>query len=1544
MFEAWAREYGVVYSLPAALGSRRIALMDPKAISHFYARDTNEYTQDEFEKMSIDMIAGKGLLWADGESHKRQRKLLAPAFSNAAIRQLTSIFTESAYKLKAAWETVIESNGSDEAIIEVQKWLDSIGLAGFSHDFATLRGKRPVVATIFDSFANDRISPFQTFFLVLAPVLPFIIRLPNQRSRQITSLTHGVGGIADEMLERTRKVGEGPDRSIIGLLLKAEGNQSELYLSQEEIMAQMKILILAGYETTSISLTWALIELCRSLDVQAKLREELMAQFGASDPTWDQLTYGLPYLDAVVHEILRLHPPVPETNRMAMTDDVLPLTTPIVTKDGKTTDRVAVAKGTTIVVPIHAVNVCEALWGPDAKEFKPERWLEDGVGKTRAAEIAGHRHLLTFVDGPRTCLGKGFAIAEFKAVLSVLVRGFAFELGEGPGTRVETTLSLFFAAAEGGGRGGDGRAVEDDDMAAASFRETDWRALIAKLTTLVLGGLILFVLSRLFGALRARARSTRLRGPANQDWVFGFGKIIRNSEDAAGMYEGWASKYGVVYSVPAALGSHRVVLMDPKAISHFYARDTNEYTQDAFQKLSIEKVAGRGLLWADGESHKRQRKLLTPAFSNAAIRQLTSIFTESAYKLKAAWEIILESNGSDEAIIEVQNWMNHISLDSIGLAGFSHDFATLHGKRPLVATIFESFANAKISPSQTLLFVLAPVLPFIIRLPNQRSKQISTLNHGMGEIADEMLDRTRKVGEGDKSIIGLLLKAEGNQSDLYLSQEEVMAQMKILILAGYETTSISLTWALIELCKHLDIQAKLREELMAQFGASDPTWDQLTYGLPYLDAVVHEILRLHPPVAEMNRMVSPSPSLPSLSISPSLFLTSQAMTDGVLPLTTPIVIKDGKTTDRVAVAKGTTIVVPIHAMNVCEVLWGPDAKEFKPERWLEDGVGKTRAAEIAGHRHLLTFVDGPRTCLGKGFAIAEFKGLSMRAIFARMIRGCTSIQSPGCDAHSYSRLPRIDRLFLSLLRVLTMPRLQSSFTLLTALISTAFAAISPVTDLHIANKQIAPDGFTRDAVLAGGTFPGPLISANKGDHFAVNVIDDLTDDTMDKVTSIHWHGIFQRTTNWADGPAFVNQCPIIPGHSFSYNFSTFEQTGTYWYHSHFAAQYCDGLRGPLVIYDPQDPYIHLYEVDNESTVITLADWYHYVSKAPGHLNPHPASTLINGLGRSSEGPALAPLAVVNVRLGSRYRFRLVSLSCDPNYQFSIDNHRLTIIEADGVLTEPLVVDELRIFAGQRYSVILNADQLIGNYWIRAIPSVGDASTTGGLNSAILRYSGALLLDPISSYTPTNPLNETNLHALEDPEAPGNPGPGEADVNINLHVTFDIDSGLYSVNGEPFVPPSVPVLLQILSGEQNAQALMPKGSVIPLPRNASVEVTVPSGAIGGDHSFSVVRSMGNDSYNYDNPVRRDVVNIGDGSIPSNVTIRFRTDNPGPWFLHCHIDWHLEAGFAIVFAEDIPDISENVQAPPEWNDLCPIYNESNEEKEVDRKPKPISVASA
>ncbi|KAF9563631.1 hypothetical protein CPC08DRAFT_824885 [Agrocybe pediades] len=484
-----------------------------------------------------------------------------------------------------------------------------------------------------------------------------------------------------------------------------------------------------------------------------------------------------------------------------------------------------------------------------------------------------------------------------------------------------------------------------------------------------------------------------------------------------------------------------------------------------------------------------------------------------------------------------------------------------------------------------------------------------------------------------------------------------------------------------------------------------------------------------------------------------------------------------------------------------------------------------------------------------------------------------------------------------------------------SLSSVCYGFIGPTANLYIRNKVIAPDGFNRSAVLAGGTansvqFPGPNIFGLKGSTFRLNVIDQLTDLNMLTSTSIHWHGFFQKDSSWADGPVGVTQCPIAPGDSFLYRFKAENQAGTFWYHSHHSTQYCDGLRGAMVVYDVLDPHRLLYDFDDESHLICIFFRYHAYAPTAG-LVPPPDATLINGKGRYAGGPTV-PLTVIRVLPNKRYRFRLVSISCDPNYVFSIDGHSLTIIEVDSINVTPLTVDSIQIFAGQRYSFVLKTNQPISNYWIRANPNAGTTGFAGGLNSAILRYWGAPNADPATTSTVSNPLVET------------------ADVNLAINIAFDFPSLHFLVNGATFSPPTLPVLLQILSGTQTAQNLLPAGSVYTLPPNKVVELSFPmtTAAVGfphpihlHGHAFSVVRSAGSTEYNYANPVQRDVVSVG--SPGDNVTIRFTTDNPGPWIMHCHIDWHLEIGLSVVFAEDVPHIATSNQ-PPAWDQLCPTYN--------------------
>jgi iron transport multicopper oxidase len=248
--------------------------------------------------------------------------------------------------------------------------------------------------------------------------------------------------------------------------------------------------------------------------------------------------------------------------------------------------------------------------------------------------------------------------------------------------------------------------------------------------------------------------------------------------------------------------------------------------------------------------------------------------------------------------------------------------------------------------------------------------------------------------------------------------------------------------------------------------------------------------------------------------------------------------------------------------------------------------------------------------------------------------------------------------------------------------------------------RAAPDGFARPFVGINGQWPNPTISVNKGDTIVLTVTNNLGNES----TAIHFHGLRQINTTYADGPSMVTQCPIQPGGTFVYQFIV-DQPGTYWYHAHIGGQYIDGFRGPLIVKDVNAPY----RVDTEY-VMTISDLYH--SEAPPLINyyqslgnandnngaePVPNSLLINEA-QNVQFPMVA---------GKKYLFRIINVGAFTPVYLQFDQHSMTIVEIDGVYTSQCTQDQLFITPAQRYSVIVQAKATgTQNFAIKASMSVG----------------------------------------------------------------------------------------------------------------------------------------------------------------------------------------------------------------------------------------------
>ncbi|KAJ7063948.1 cytochrome P450 [Mycena amicta] len=433
----WIARYGRTIKVHRFLGQSALYTIDSKALHHVLT-NTNVYQKSEGSRFGLGKIVGPGILVVEGDQHRQQRKIMNPAFGAPQVRALTSIFVDKSIQLRDIWISQI-ARGNGTAHVEALSWLskatlDIIGLAGFNHNINALGtsegGKQDELAEAFERvFAAETDFSLMRFLQMKFPPLR---RLPNPTMTSVLEAQATMQRIGRRLLaESKREIAEngtfetGHGRDLLTLLVKANTSKDvpeSQRLCDEDVIAQVPTFLVAGHETTSTAVTWALFALTQSPAVQSRLRAELLS-VPTDTPTMDELN-ALPYLDCVVRETLRLYAPVAGTSRMAMKDDVIPVEAAYTDKDGVVHQSVRVKKGQMLFVPITALNTDTGVWGADALEFIPERWEKD-----LPRDIPGvWGHMMTFLGGPRSCIGFRFSLVETKAILFTLVRAFQFAL------------------------------------------------------------------------------------------------------------------------------------------------------------------------------------------------------------------------------------------------------------------------------------------------------------------------------------------------------------------------------------------------------------------------------------------------------------------------------------------------------------------------------------------------------------------------------------------------------------------------------------------------------------------------------------------------------------------------------------------------------------------------------------------------------------------------------------------------------------------------------------------------------------------------------------------------------------------------------------------------------------------------------------------------------------------------------------------------------------------------------------------------------------
>lgn len=442
--DAWAGEHGDTFVIRGGFGKNMLITADTRAVAHVLS-NSYVFQRPETERRGLRSFLGEGLLWAEGDQHKNQRRIMSPAFGHAQIRGMTPIFLEAAARMCDIWANkCMEAGGT--ARLDAMEWLskaalDIIGRAGFDYQIGSLNetGWKSELAEAFEQLLRTDTSTNDFTRNMINNHFPILrTYFPDGRTRRVANSKQKMYNIGRKMIEDKKAaiLAEG-DKSTVGpmdlltLLLRANlasDVDPSQRLSDDEVLAQIPTFLFAGHETTSNTATWAVYSLANNPAMQDRLRAEAQA-IGTDAPTLEMLN-ALPYLDQVVRETLRLHIFVPFSTREALKDDVIPLGRAVRGQGGETITQIQIKEGDEVTVPIWLVNRSKAIWGPDADKFRPERW--ESIPEAAAGipgVTPGH---LSFIGGPRACIGHRFAVAELKALLFYIVRRFEFKLAVDP--------------------------------------------------------------------------------------------------------------------------------------------------------------------------------------------------------------------------------------------------------------------------------------------------------------------------------------------------------------------------------------------------------------------------------------------------------------------------------------------------------------------------------------------------------------------------------------------------------------------------------------------------------------------------------------------------------------------------------------------------------------------------------------------------------------------------------------------------------------------------------------------------------------------------------------------------------------------------------------------------------------------------------------------------------------------------------------------------------------------------------------------------------
>nr|POE89942.1 cytochrome p450 3a12 [Quercus suber] len=396
---------GLIFFWGLFYGNKHVLLTTPEALQEVLVSSCYDFEKPLPGRALLSRTIGQGLITVEGSEHKFQRKSVTPAFSGKHIKDLVPLFWSKSQDFVDAISKQLDVSYSTSerqersGVVELNQWaskvtLDIIGLACVGRDLNSLYSSDDEFVHHYDKILKTDKGNY-VMFALMTMLLPLSVArwMPFWKGfREAAEGRYQLRPLCRRLVDTKRRdmaTESAKHIDILSVLMRPE------QLSDDQLVDQLLTFLAAG--------------------VQERLRAEVGGHFAqnGSELTAESLE-ALPYLNAVTNEQLRFFPGVPATGRVAI-------------RDSKILGQ-HIPKRTFIVMSPWAINRSKTLWGADAGEFKPERWLREGQAGLGGAK--GLFSMLTFLHGPRSCIGQAFSRAELKCLVAALIMKFELQMAD----------------------------------------------------------------------------------------------------------------------------------------------------------------------------------------------------------------------------------------------------------------------------------------------------------------------------------------------------------------------------------------------------------------------------------------------------------------------------------------------------------------------------------------------------------------------------------------------------------------------------------------------------------------------------------------------------------------------------------------------------------------------------------------------------------------------------------------------------------------------------------------------------------------------------------------------------------------------------------------------------------------------------------------------------------------------------------------------------------------------------------------------------------